>query len=306
MRDLLFHRDFRGYSGGHGKVFDYFRHACAHAGTLPRIHFTRDSVGTDNPWHRAGVVADAEWNPDAAGALFLGGMDWLAVPGDRNDRPVINLVQHVRHADPAQPLRAFLSRRAVRICVSAPVAAAIEATGEVNGPVIVIDAGLELPARARAIDQVAGRIFIAAAKQPELGRAVAARLADAGHDVDLCVDWTSRAAFLDRLGAAERAVMLPFATEGFFLPGLEAMALGCASVVPDCVGNRGYLAPGVNALAPALDADAVLGAVIELDDPVLRVRLADAGRATAARFDLARERRLFHAVLDDLEALWRS
>jgi hypothetical protein len=302
---LLFHRDFRGYSGGHGKVFDYFMHARAHAAWRPRLHFTPESVDTDNPWHRAGVAVEPQWSPRSADALFLGGMDWNAVPEDV-DQPVINLVQHVRHADPTQALRAFLGRRAVRICVSSPVADAILGTGEVNGPVIVIDAGLQLPAQAGRVSRIAGRTFIAAAKQPGLGRAVAARLVDEGRDVDLCIDWTSRADFLERLAAAERAVMLPFPTEGFFLPGLEAMALGCASIVPDCIGNRAYLQPGSNALAPVLDGDALIAAVHRLDDPRLRDALAVAGQETASRFDLQRERRAFHAVLDDLDALWRS
>lgn len=306
MRDLLFHRDFRGYSGGHGKVFDYFMHARAHPGTRPRIHFTADSVPDGDPWAARGIAREAAWDPASAGALFLGGMDWLAVPADDPRRPVVNLVQHVRHADPAQPLRAFLRRRAIRICVSAPVADAIAATGEVAGPVFVIPAGLELPALPAAVEQHARRVFIAAAKQPALGAALAARLRASGRDVDLCVEWTSREAFIARLAAAGRAVMLPFATEGFFLPGLEAMALGCASIVPDCIGNRAYLEPGANALVPPLELEALVSAVEALDAPDLAVRLAARGRATAARFTLDAERRAFHAILDRLDALWGS
>ena len=33
-RRLLFHRDFRAYQGGHGKVRDYVRHAAAHVHDL--------------------------------------------------------------------------------------------------------------------------------------------------------------------------------------------------------------------------------------------------------------------------------
>ena len=101
-------------------------------------------------------------------------------------------------------------------------------------------------------------------------------------------------------------MMLPFATEGFFLPGLEALALGVAAVVPDCIGNRDYLAPGANALAPPLDEAAIVAAVERLDDPGLRTRLVDVGHATAARFTLARERACVHDVLDRLDALWAA
>lgn len=306
MRELLFHRDFRGYSGGHGKVFDYFRHAQAHPATRARIHFTAESIDTDNPWTRHGAVGEPAWAPETADALFLGGMDWNALSGHAVAGPVINLVQHVRHADPAQPLRAFLRRRAIRICVSTPVAEAILGTGEVNGPVFVIEAGLELPALPAPPSQHPDRVFIAAAKQPGLGRALAERLRAANREVDLCIDWTARADFLARLAAAGRAVMLPFPTEGFFLPGLEAMALGCATVVPDCVGNRAYLEPDGNALVPALDLDALVAAVDALDDPALRARLTSRGRDTAARFSLDAERRAFHGILDRLDALWRS
>ena len=305
MRSVWFHRDFRGYSGGHGKVYDYFGHVAAHPAFESRLYLTPESVETDNPWLRARAPVEPDWRPETADVLFLGGTDWLAVADDRASRPVINLVQHVRHADPAQPLHAFLSRRAVRICVSRPVADAIKATGRVSGPVVVIEAGLALP-HVPPVRRVPGRIFIAAAKQPDLGAALAERLAAEGGDVDLCVGWTTREAFLHRLATAERAVMLPFATEGFFLPGLEAMALGAASVVPDCTGNRDYLVPGVNALAPRLALDDVAAAVRALDDPALRTRISDAGLETAQRFTLGRERAAFHSVLDRLDELWTS
>lgn len=305
MRSVWFHRDFRGYSGGHGKVFDYFGHVGAHPAFTPRLYFTPDSVDADNPWRRAGITAEPAWRPEAADVLFLGGMDWTAVPDDLTSRPVVNLVQHVRHADPAQPLFGFLSRRAVRVCVSRPVADAIIATGRVAGPVQVIEAGLALPPAA-AVAAIPGRVFIAAAKQPALGTALADRLRALGLDVDLCLHWTSREDFLHRLSQAERAVLLPFATEGFFLPGLEAMALGVAAVVPDCVGNRDYLAPGDNALSPSMDVEALLAAVRRLDDATLRARLVASGLATAERFSLAREREAFHGLLDRLDGLWAA
>lgn len=306
MRELWFHRDFLGYSGGHGKVFDYFQHAAAHPAFFPRIHFTPASVDHDNPWRRAAVPTENEWRPDDADALFLGGMDWAAVPSDVPGRPIINLVQHVRHADPAGPLYAFLSRRAIRICVSRPVADAITATRRVVGPVLVIEAGLALAPCPPAAKTMARRVFIAAAKQPALGAALAERLDQLDYDVDLCVRWTDRDAFLHRLAEAERAVMLPFATEGFFLPGLEAMALGTPAVVPDCVGNRDYLMPGDNALSPAMELDAMVAAVRDLDAAALRDRLVAQGHITAARFSASRERRAFHTVLDQLDALWTA
>lgn len=305
---MLFHRDFRGYSGGHGKVWDYFNHALA-AGWDARVFLTPESLRDDsNPWLTMPGRIEREWRPERADVLFLGGMDWQALPPERAhaDQPVINLVQHVRHADPAQPLRAFLPRRALRICVSAPVAEAIAATGEVDGPVEVIEAALSLPGGV-AIPADREGVFVGAIKQPALGRSIADTLRSRGIAVDLCIDWVSREEYLARLARAAVAVMLPHATEGFFLPGLEAMALGCATVVPDGVGNRAYARDQDNCLMPPLDADAVLSAVERLlADAGLRERLMFAGRQTVARFDPASERRRFHALLGALPSWWRT
>lgn len=296
---MLFHRDFRGYTGGHGKVWDYFNHALA-AGWDARVYLTPDSLrDASNPWLNMPERIEPEWRPETAHALFLGGMDWAALPPQRQTpgQPVINLVQHVRHADPAQPLRAFLSRRALRICVSEVVAAAIAATGEVDGPIEVIEAALNLPMTGLAAARPGG-VFVGALKNPELGHALAAHLRADAVEVDLCADWLPREDYLRRLGAAEIAVLLPHASEGFFLPGLEAMALGCAAVVPDCLGNRAYLDPNHNALAPAPEVEELAAAVRELlADPTLRGHLRTAGQTTAARFTLAAERERFHALL---------
>lgn len=302
-RSLLFHRDFTGYTGGHGKVWDYFEHARAHPAWNAEIYMSPRSLRAGNPWVEAGVATRARWEPERADALFLAGLDWSAVPDDRPDRPVVNLVQHVRHADPRDRRFAFLGRRAVRICVSQPVADALRATGAVNGEIVVIPAALRLDGLPAPCPQRHG-VLVAATKQPLLGRELAARLRAQGRHVVLVETPLARPAFLRLLAECAVAVTLPAPTEGFYLPALEAMALGCATVVPDCVGNRQYARPGVNALMPDLRLDALLAAVHRLDDPGLAARLASAGRATAREYDLAAERRAFHRVLDGLDRLW--
>lgn len=304
-RTLLFHRDFHCYSGGHGKVRDYFEHARAHPDWRPRVHFSVGREHVENPWLDVPDLIDPEWCPERAWALFLGGIDWLRYPVDLPAMPVVNLIQHVRHGDPKEDVYPFLARRAVRICVSEPVAQAILATGRVNGPVFVIEAGLRMPSALPLPERRQG-VFIAALKQPELGRALAAELSALGHVVDLCDAFVSRDRYLQRLAASEIAVLLPNRTEGFYLPALEAMALGCATVVPDCVGNRAYLQPGMNALVPALELAELVAAVRRLGDPAARRPLVSLGIETAARFRLDRERQRFHEILDDLDALWRG
>lgn len=298
---MLFHRDFRGYSGGHGKVWDYFNHALA-AGWDARVYFTPQSLhDASNPWLAMPERVLDRYDPDAADALFIGGMDWLALRDDvaADGKPVFNLIQHVRHGDPQHPLYAFLPRPAQRICVSPQVAHAISVSGRVNGPITVIEAALNLPPTAFA--ETRASVFIDGIKQPALAGELASVLRAEGRAVVLCDSPMARTQYLAAMAQARVAVTLPHPTEGFYLPGLEAMALGCAAVVPDCVGNRAYLAPGDNALAPPLQCAALADAVAQLDDPLLHAQLLRAGATTAARFTLARERAAFHDLLARME-----
>src|SRR5690606_18665758 len=209
----------------------------------------------------------------------VGGLDWRAVPAGLEDiMPVVNLVQHVRHADPALPLRQFLRRRATRICVSQPVADAILATGEVNGDVVVVPAALDIDPAIVAGQGPRSGIFIDALKAPALGAALSARLADAGMQATLSDARMPRARYLEALAAAGVAVLLPNPTEGFYLPALEAMALGCAVVTPPCVGSDEYARHGHNCLMPAPEPEALLQALNRLrDDPRLSGELRDDG-----------------------------
>lgn len=296
---MLFHRDFREYTGGHGKVWDYFNHALA-LGWDARVYLTPGSTrGPDNPWMTVPERIETRWQPDSADILFLAGMDWRALPAGEPHPPVVNLIQGLRHAidDPALPLRAFLARPAWRICVSQAVADAIVATGEANGPVHAIPAGLELPRLCRP-PAAATDVFIAAAKQPLLGAQVADIVEGTGHSVRLADRLVGRAAFLDAMAGATVAVLLPYESEGFFLPGLEAMALGTAVVMPRCGGSAAYADHGINCILAPCDPQALADSAAGLlADPVARLRLIGAGKATVARHGLDAERAAFHEVL---------
>lgn len=298
---MLFRRDFLGYTGGHGKVWDYFNHALA-LGWDARVHLTGRSLrDRSNPWMAMPARIEPEWDPEAADVLFLAGMDWEALAaGVERRKPVLALVQHVRHADPALPLYGFLARDARRICVSHAVAEAVAATGRVEGPVRVIPAALELPAGVPARGATQG-VFIGALKDPGLGRRLAALLRDRGHEVFLSDGWMAREEYLARIAQASVAVPLPHATEGFFLPGLEAMALGCPLVMPASVGSGEYAVDGVNCLMPEADAGALAGAVERLlTDPALAARLVASGLRTAERHAPAEEREAFAGLLREL------
>lgn len=307
-RSLLLRRDYHGYTGGHGKFRDYVAHVDAHPGWVAQLYMDADSRRqAGNPFLDVPGLVDA-WQPAQADALLLGGMDWAAVPDGVETRvPVINLVQHVRHAAADSPLRKFLGRRAIRICNSSRVAEALRATGEVNGPLRVIPSAVDtgmlatLTATACMHD-----VFVDAVKQPVLGQAVAERLRARGLHVHLLLTRLPLPAYLQAMAAATIALPLPDPTEGIYLPGLNAMAIGRALVQPDCVGSREYARDGENALVPPRTAEALAAATWQLHaDLDLRERLATAGRSTSAQFDLALERQRVHAVLDQLEELWK-
>ena len=49
--------------------------------------------------------------------------------------------------------------------------------------------------------------------------------------------------------------------EGFYLPALEAMALGSLVICPDCIGNRSFCLPGRNCFRPNYDLNSVIDSV---------------------------------------------
>jgi hypothetical protein len=309
VKRVLFIRRFRGLTGGHVMVRDYFGHVGASGTHDARIWFTPDSSWHEgNPWTdlRDRVVASPrEARPDV---MFLAGLDWTLVDGAAGrDLPVVNLVQHVRHADPQDPRRPFLARRAVRICVSVEVAEAISAVRP-RGPVIAIPNGLDLAGLPvpRAAGERDTHVLVAGAKQPDLARRVAERLRAPGRRVVVLDGRVPRSLFLAWLARTRVAVLLPNAREGFYLPALESMALGAATVVPDCVGNRGYCLHGISALVPP----AAENALAQAAEHALRMdgeesgRLAAGARAVVARHSAERERRAFLDVLADLDNLW--
>ncbi|MEJ0095332.1 MAG: glycosyltransferase [Methylocella sp.] len=295
---MLFVRDFAGFTGGHLKFADYMRHTAASGIADPVLYQTprsRDVSGNIFNDYEGATIDELRPFP----AYFLAGEDWFILEAagiDPGGRPVVNLIQGLRHADPAHPLFAYLARPALRICVSSAVADAIR--GHANGDVQVVENGVELDA---VVDRrplaAPPRILIAGFKNPQVARAISARL-ESHAEVDLVVEQMPRLAFLAKIAAASICVMLPVAREGFFLPPLEAMALERGVVTPDCGGNRAYCRPGENCLMPDYDADALAAAALELaHDQRQLERLAAGGVRTAAKYSVDRERIAYQAAL---------
>lgn len=298
---VLFYRDYDGPNGGHYKLRDYILHTGYGGRYVPQL-FLEDGSRQDGFWDNC-CERVASFDPHSADILFVAGLDWLALdafPDIEHTKPVINLIQGVRHADPVDPRFAFLGRRAVRICVSESVADAIAATGLTAGPIVTIPIGQDLPP-IPVSSFPKYDVFVAAAKNPRLGDALANRLKLKGLAVFCAERWMDRVAFLTGMASSRIAVTLPLAQEGFFLPALEAMQLGCAVVCPDCVGNRHFCRDGETAIVPPYNLESLEHAAMQLvDDDGLAQRIALGGRNEAASYSLPAERDRYLKLLDKI------
>ncbi|MGH9017477.1 MAG: glycosyltransferase [Acidimicrobiales bacterium] len=313
---MLFHRQFnevRGMtriSGGHLKVWHYFEHVETSTQFRPLLKTADRPLAADNPWSAVPDAVVGRFARVRPAAYFLAGTDWEQLPRRRRanpGRPVVNLIQHVRHGNESDRRRPFLHYPAVRICVGPEVAASITATGAVRGPVLTIpngtDVAVDLSRRAadRDID-----IIVVGNKRPQVTRDIAARLARPGRRIHAVDGYVLRPEFLDVLSRARLAVFIPRHDEGFYLPALEAMALGTLVVCPDSVGNRSFCIDGETCWLPPYDFDAIVARTEEallVDDTVtdrMRRRAADVVRD----HDMAGERRAFLDVLAHLPELW--
>ncbi|MEM0952912.1 MAG: glycosyltransferase [Pseudomonadota bacterium] len=310
-RTALFSRRYQEYSGGHQKVLDYFMHLQAARGWDARIFWNPGSIDiTESIWRDRASHATARYAPGQADLIFLAGIDWrLYLDESRTEGiPVINLIQHVRHAEPSSDVYPFLTQRAIRICVSAEVESAILDTGRVNGPTFVIPNGIDIDAVKRHLQpRKTESVYILGNKQPELAQALCDALSASGHTPLCHTKHTPRATVLSAMGLAKIAVLLPHSTEGFYLPALEAMALGCLVVVPDCVGNRGFCRHEDTCLMPSSDVASIVAALEQAEavlDTEAGERILSNAEAQVSRHGLTHERETFHGILEDLDAVW--
>lgn len=292
---ILFHRSYTRFSGGHLKHLHYVQHCAASDFLTPKVYVTPDS-SRDQLWSDWRVD---RFEPERADLLFVAGMDWNALapwPGIEERKTVVNLIQHVRHAEVGDRRSAFLSRRAVRLCVSEEVAEALLRTGRCNGPIHVVPNGIE-PITVAPLP-IEGPVFIGGLKDPRLAEALRERLLAHGVAAHCETTPLPRDVFLGSMASASVAVLLPRPTEGFFLPALEAMAAGVPLICPDCVGNRSFCTDGQTCLMPGRDPDALAAAALRLlSDEDLRTRLKDAGLEKSRHYGLDRERRAFLTIL---------
>jgi hypothetical protein len=312
VRIILFHRKFRRFHGGHLKVWHYFNHVLAAPGFDACVLFDIDSSwDSSNPWSEARERVTETSDHLEPAALFVAGRDWQRLDGlgllDR-DLPILNLIQHVRHAEDWSIQSQYLGRKAIRLCVAAEVADVVTSAGSL-GPTIVIPNGIDVPVISApwAIPRPTD-LLIAGLKQPVLAVSVADRLAAPGRTIEVLTDYVPRESFLDLMRSARVTLFLPNMEEGFFLPALEGMAVGTLVVCPDCVGNRSFCLPGVNAFRPNYRFDDLVRATEDALTllPAETTRLITNAADTARRHSLEAEREAFGRILSNLDALWAN
>jgi len=312
VRIVLFHRKYRRFHGGHLKVWHYFNHVLAAPGFDARVHFDiNSSWDSSNPWTQTPDRVIDSVDAITPNALFVAGRDWQRLDGmgllDRG-LPVLNLIQHLRHADEWSIQSGYLDRKAIRLCVSQEVADAVEEAGS-RGASVVIPNGMDVPVlEPELLSERPSDLFIAGPKQPVLAARAAEHLAASGRSIEVVTEHVPREAFLDSMRRARVTLFLPNDEEGFYLPALEGMALRTIVVCPDCIGNRSFCLPSVNAFRPAFRFDDIVQDVemaLALDKTAATSLLRGATE-TARQHSLAVERERFGAVLADLDALWAS
>ncbi len=309
-RTVLFHRKYRRFHGGHLKVWHYFNHVLAAPGFDARVLFDIDSSwDSSNPWSNARDKVIPSLSEIAPDAIFVAGRDWQRLEAigllDRG-LPILNLIQHTRHADDWSIQSRYLDQKAIRICVSEEVAAAVARSGS-RGPIVVIPNSIDVPivetpgGSSRPCD-----LLIAGLKQPGMAERARAHFAAQGFAVEALTDHQERDSFLESMGRARVTLFLPNEEEGFYLPALEGMALGTLVVCPDCVGNRSFCIPGQNAFRP----DFVFEALIEATESALALpatrahALLSNARETARAHSPEAEQKAFVRVLENLDDLW--
>lgn len=238
-----FYRDYQRYTGGHQKFRDYLEHtACLSNAECHLYSNNRCSIMPGLFSDVPNVLHNNVYEPEKADVVFLAGMDWKAyLPKRVEGQRVINLIQHVRHGDKNHPLFKFLEHEALRLCVSEQVRQAI--LPYANGECVTIKMGHSIPSINVRKDL---DLYVLGKKNPNFATAIVKWAETKKINVKADIGLVTRNSVYENFARARISLVLPNATEGFFLPGIEAMALSERVIVPDCVGNRGYCKKHMN------------------------------------------------------------
>lgn len=296
---ISFLRYYHGYTGGHQKVRDYLQHFIA-LGWEPSLFLSNKAATNQSLFSNvAGVNYQDQYDPTPFDYVFLAGMDWKHyLPFKRDSQTVINLIQHVRHGDPSEPLHQYLKEPAIRLCVSEAVKNAIEPYA--NGPCFAIKMGhrFHKVPRKKTHD-----IYILANKQPELGTKLHEWAQGLGYSVHSHTSTTEHRVVISSMASASVTILLPDKTEGFYLPGIEGMYYSNSAVVPYCVANAEYYNVMSNLYMPEYTYQAIQTATLQAlnKSSALTFIQRKIGRLIAAKFTLKNERMQLNKCLQQLD-----
>lgn len=307
---VLFYRNFQGFQGGHLKTWNYYSYLKDMDGFYPQIFFSKTSTWNENPW-KGNCNPNKRWDPGSADILFLAGLDWSALEGlelDEN-KPVINLIQAIRHADKTDIRYKYLRNKAIRICVGNEIASAIKATNIVNGPVFTILNGIDLNLVRQIVSTITCKkldVFISGLKNKYLAAQLNIGLEKIGLRIDIQIDSIPREEYLRKIAKAKISLLLPAKTEGFYLPALESMALESFTICPDCVGNRSFCVNTHNCYMPEYNYNSIFQVVIDalnLPDDKYKKILKNA-TSTVEEHSLLNEKRKFKSIMSNVDKIW--
>jgi hypothetical protein len=299
-KKILFARRYFGFTGGHKKVRDYIEHAVSDKRWEVSLYLTgRPDVAADFFDAIPGVKYTTAYDPSGYDVIFLAGLDWqLYLPCLDENQHIINLIQHVRHADQSQQLSDFLKYKATRLCVSTAILDAIMPWA--NGTSHWVRMGHEIPNLTvdKSLD-----IYILANKQPVLGKQLATWAQQQGLRVGIDTETQSPSKVHLNMASSRISVTLPHNTEGFYLPGIEAMKLSDYAVIPDCIANREYCRKLANVAVCKLDFDACRHAIqsaLKKSHYFYMGLSKRYGKHIADSYALSAERRQFLSIINAL------
>ena len=304
-------------SGGTLKLRHYFEHALSLFPSRTKIYMPEDT-----PWtpcnlfarHRNRVIHNIDWQTVSVMVISGWGWEWF-VPGNFHAAPPFQVIYLVQSFNKFRPRDSRFSSF-VRICVSEPLSTKLQNLGIANGPVHTIPAGIDVDQLQITGEISAGRdtdVLIIGLKNPQIGKLIAEEAKPLGIRVRLLTELLSREDFLQQIAHARIVICLPAAIEGFYLPALEAMALGSLVIVPPVIGNS-YCIDGFNCIAPEYDVHGIIGAIkLAIDlSPTKTGEMISNAKKTALKHNLNRERSAFQKILKEavagttLEGTWKE
>lgn len=313
---ILFQKRYKRLTGGHLKTYDYFNHVCFSKIFSPRVYFTEEStINKNDPWNNIKhkfILNNNNIKPDV---LFLDGMDWNFLTEEQKldiSIPKINLIQHIRHADPENERFNFLKYKAIRICVSKEIYNNLKSLNIVNGPLFVIPNCLDFSSFPKPLKYSEKDIdvSISALKHPKLGNIINEKLKNLGYKTVLLDSFIPRNKYLGILNKSKISVFLPnkLEGEGYYLPALEGMILKTIVICPDCIGNREFCIPDYNCIQPQYNTKGIINSVLKASklNEIKKKSLLKGCKETILKYRIKNERKSFLKILNNLDSIWNN